>query len=75
MVEINGNDHIELKTAFKRAAENAEKPGHKPTVIIANTLKGCGVSFMENDCNWHGNAPNAEQLRQALSELGLEGEQ
>ena len=39
------------------------------------TVKGKGVSFMENDCNWHGNAPNAEQLRQALSELGLEGEQ
>lgn len=58
VVEINGNDHSELKTAFQRAAENAEKPGHKPTVIIANTIKGCGVSFMENDILWHYRFPH-----------------
>jgi transketolase len=41
----------------------------KPTVLIANTVKGKGVSFMENDCNWHGNAPSAEQLAKALAEM------
>ncbi len=41
-----------------------------PTVIIANTIKGKGVSFMENQPEWHGKAPNAEQYRQAMQELG-----
>ena len=49
-----------------------------PTAIIAKTVKGKGVSFMENQVNWHGSAPNAEQYETALAELkavleGLEG--
>ena len=41
----------------------------KPTVIIAHTVKGKGVSFMENKAAWHGKAPNQEQLQEALKEL------
>ena len=41
----------------------------KPSVIIAHTVKGKGVSFMEGKCAWHGKAPNKEQLAQALAEL------
>ena len=42
----------------------------RPTLILAHTTKGKGVSFMENQSYWHGNAPNTEQAAQALSELG-----
>ena len=56
VIEINGNDHEQLRTAFKDAA--AEKEGHKPSVIIADTIKGCGVSFMENDILWHYRFPH-----------------
>ena len=45
------------------------KTSDKPTIIIANTVKGKGVSFMENNAGWHGKAPNNEQLQQALEEL------
>ena len=41
----------------------------KPTAIIANTIKGKGVSFMENNAGWHGKAPNDEELEKALAEL------
>lgn len=52
--EINGNDHIQLKEALS----NTDNVGHKPTVIIANTTKGKGVSFMENDILWHYRFPH-----------------
>ena len=42
----------------------------QPTAIIAKTVKGKGVSFMENQASWHGTAPNDEQYRQAMEELG-----
>ena len=51
--------------AFKAAAEFKGKP----TAIIAKTVKGKGVSFMEDQCSWHGTAPNAEQYEQAMNEL------
>ena len=41
----------------------------KPTVLIANTVKGKGVSFMENRCEWHGKAPNAKELEEALAQI------
>ena len=41
----------------------------KPSVILAATVKGRGVSFMENNAGWHGKAPNAEQYEQAMTEL------
>jgi transketolase len=62
---VNGNDIDELKAAF--AALPFEKG--KPSVIIANTTKGKGVSFMENELKWHHGVPNKEQYVQAINEL------
>ena len=45
----------------------------RPTAIIAKTVKGKGVSFMENQCSWHGTAPNDEQYAQAMEELEKAG--
>lgn len=58
VIEINGNDHGQLKAAFRKAEENRTAEPHKPTVIIANTIKGCGVSFMQNDILWHYRFPH-----------------
>lgn len=58
VVEIDGNNHQELKDAFKKAEENSSEGSHKPTVIIANTIKGYGVSFMRNDILWHYRFPH-----------------
>lgn len=58
VIEINGNDHNELKMAFKKTLENFSIVPHKPTVIIANTIKGFGVSFMQNDILWHYRFPH-----------------
>lgn len=70
VIEINGNDHAELKTAFKKAEENQEKVPHKPTVIIADTVKGYGVSFMQNDILWHYRFPHdGWEYDGAVSEL------
>jgi transketolase len=63
--EVNGNDIEELKAAF--AALPFEKG--KPSVIIAHTTKGKGVSFMENELKWHHGVPNKEQYEQAQQEL------
>ena len=58
VIEINGNRHSELKAAFREAQENMSKFPRKPTVIIADTIKGYGVSFMENDILWHYRFPH-----------------
>lgn len=58
VIEINGNDHDELKEALKEAENNEKRNPHKPTVIIANTIKGYGISFMENDILWHYRFPH-----------------
>lgn len=63
-VEINGHDYDEIYRAFQRAKESK-----KPFAIVANTVKGKGVSYMENQAGWHGKAPNNEQLAIALEEL------
>ncbi len=60
-----GHDVAELRAAFAEA----EATKGQPTVIIAQTVKGKGVSFMEDQCSWHGNAPSAEQAETALAEL------
>lgn len=62
---INGHD-IE---AIQKAIDNAKACHGKPTAIIANTVKGKGVSFMENQAGWHGTAPKADEAAQALQEL------
>lgn len=66
VINVDGHNIKELITAF----EQAKKIKGKPTAIIANTIKGKGVSFMENDAGWHGKAPNEEQYTQAIKELG-----
>ena len=65
VIEVDGHDIEAVLKAFAMA--KAFKG--KQTVLIANTVKGKGVSFMENDSNWHGTAPNADQLAQALNEI------
>lgn len=62
---INGHSFAEIAAAV----EAAKKVQNKPTMIIADTVKGKGVSFMENQVGWHGNAPSREQAEQALVEL------
>ncbi len=63
-ITIDGHDFEQIETALKEAATV-----DKPVAIIAKTVKGKGVSFMENQCGWHGVAPNDEQYEQAMSEL------
>ncbi|MBR6709337.1 MAG: transketolase [Clostridia bacterium] len=65
VITIDGHDFDQIENAF--AAARACKG--KPTAIIANTVKGKGVSFMENQVSWHGSAPNAEQYAQAVAEI------
>ena len=54
-----------------KAFEVAKNLKGKPTCIIAKTVKGKGVSFMENQVGWHGKAPNEEQYHQAMEELNF----
>lgn len=61
--------------AILMALEAATKVEGKPTVIIANTVKGRGVSFMEDRVEWHSKAPTDEELSKALKELGVDGEE
>ena len=63
--EINGHDFLAMKSAF----DLSKKCKSKPSVIIANTIKGKGISFMEDDNNWHYRIPNQEELMSALKEL------
>ncbi len=65
VIEIDAHSFDEIDAAFKAAAEFKGKP----TAIIATSVKGKGVSFMEDQASWHGTAPNAEQYEQAMSEL------
>ena len=65
VIKADGHDFDSLRDAL--AAAKAEKD--RPSVILAKTVKGKGVSFMENDPGWHGKAPNAEQYEQAMAEL------
>ena len=58
VIEINGNNHEELKAAFQKAKENGKESEHKPMMILANTVKGCGISFMQNDILWHYRFPH-----------------
>lgn len=65
VITVDGHDFDALRAAF---AEARQVKG-QPTVLIAKTVKGKGVSFMENDAGWHGKAPNAEQYERAMAEL------
>ena len=68
VLTVDGHD-VE---AILAALDTARTVKGKPTVIIANTVKGKGVSFMENNVGWHGKAPNAEEYAAAMKELGEE---
>ena len=65
VITINGHDFDQILSAYQQAVATKGQP----TVILAKTVKGKGISFMENDAGWHGKAPNDEQLAQAVSEL------
>jgi transketolase len=64
-IEINGHDMRQILSAY----QDAKKIKGKPTIIIARTVKGKGVSFMENVCDFHGRAPTKEEAEKALKEL------
>ncbi|WP_373897537.1 transketolase [Haloimpatiens sp. FM7315] len=68
VIECNGHDFEEII----KAIDEAKATKGKPTVVICKTVKGKGVSFMENEAGWHGTAPNKEQCEQALKEIGGE---
>ena len=70
VINIDGNDFDQIEAAFKEARETKGMP----TAIIAKTIKGKGVSFMEDQAGWHGKAPNDEQYEQAMEELEKAGE-
>ncbi|MBK5239608.1 transketolase [Clostridium sp.] len=66
VISIDGHDFLQIKDAI----DEAKKTKGKPTVIICETIKGKGVSFMENEASWHGTAPSKEQCDKALKEIG-----
>ncbi|MCC0632742.1 MULTISPECIES: transketolase [unclassified Clostridioides] len=66
VIEIDGHDFDQIFAALDIAKSTVKKP----TMIIAKTIKGKGISFMENQAGWHGTAPNDAELEQALLELG-----
>ena len=65
VIKVDGHDYEAIEAAFNEA----KTVKGQPTVILAATVKGKGVSFMENNAGWHGKAPNAEQYEQAAAEL------
>ncbi|MFH1200090.1 MAG: transketolase [Candidatus Micrarchaeota archaeon] len=64
-IEVDGHDMDAIVAAF----DEAERTKGRPTMIIARTIPGKGVSFMENDYRWHGKPPNPEEMAKALAEL------
>ena len=69
VISVDGHDLAALQAAFAEA--NATKG--RPTALIAHTVKGKGISFMEGQAGWHGKAPNEEELAAALAELDRGG--
>jgi Transketolase, N-terminal subunit len=71
VIEINGHDFAEIDDAVSKAISSKDAP----VCIIASTVKGKGVSFMEDRCEWHGRAPSVEEKEKAVSEIyGAEGD-
>ena len=70
VINVDGHDFDAMDAAFKEARETKGQP----TAIIAKTIKGKNVSFMENQASWHGSAPNAEQYAVAMADLEKVGE-
>ena len=67
----DGNDFAQIREAFQAARAHKGEP----TCIVAETVKGKGVSYMENAVGWHGKAPNDEQYAQAMAELEAAGKE
>jgi transketolase len=65
LIEIDGHNFSQIMDAL----DKAETIKNKPTVILAHTIKGKGISFIENKVEWHGIAPKPEELKRALKEL------
>jgi transketolase len=70
VIETDGHDLVKIEAAFKEARDYT---GAKPVFLIAHTVKGKGVSFMENSIGWHGVAPTAEQAAKAKAEISKGG--
>lgn len=70
VINIDGHDFDQIRAAFKEAKETKGMP----TAIIAKTVKGKGVSFMENNAGWHGKAPNDDEFNTAMADLEKAGE-
>ena len=64
-IEIDGHNHVQIKQALMEASQIK----NKPTAIIAHTIKGKGVSFMENKLLWHYKSPDQAQWKQAIKEI------
>ena len=67
VLDIDGHNHDEIVDSCL----NARNQSDSPTMIIANTIKGKGVSFMEDDNNWHYRIPTIEEVKQSFEELGI----
>jgi len=67
--EINGHDFNQIFKCFREIISSSSE---KPSVVIANTIKGKGISFMENKSNWHHGVPKGDLLKQAYKDLGVE---
>ena len=70
VINIDGHDFEQIAAAFKEARETKGRP----TAIVAKTVKGKGVSFMENNAGWHGKAPNDAEFEIAMADLEKVGE-
>lgn len=68
VITMNAHDFDDIERAF----DEAEKINGQPVAIVQKSVKGKGVSFMENQVGWHGTAPNAEQYKQAMDELNAQ---
>ncbi len=69
VIDINGHDYKQILAAYGEAREAHERGSKKPVLILARTVKGKGVSFMEHKIEWHGVAPKAEEARLARAEI------
>ena len=68
VIEIDGHNYEEIEAAVNKA----KSVKGKPTAVIATTIKGKGVSYMENVVGWHGKAPNADEYKTAMDELNAQ---
>jgi transketolase len=75
VLEIDGHDCEQILSAYAEARKQQEQGSKKPTLIIARTVKGKGVSFMEHQIGWHGVAPKAEEGTRAIEEIRKNGGQ